>query len=103
MKVDGKIGSWQTAAVIDAARRLAEELNSLSRSSREDKWEAMGGLIDDDVLSAFAVVAEPDGVAAEIRRRFGGLADRVSFYAPYDIDPEAWELALHALKSPAGS
>jgi probable F420-dependent oxidoreductase len=82
---------------------LAEELNSLIRSAREDKWEAMGGLVDDDVLSAFAVVAEPAGVAAEIRHRFAGLADRVSFYAPYETDPEAWELILHALKSPAGS
>ena len=50
----------------------------------------MGGLIDDDVLHAFAVVAEPAGVAARIRRRFDGLIDRVSFYAPYDSDPESW-------------
>ena len=63
---------------------LGDELNALSRSAREDKWEAMGGLIDDDVLHAFAVVAEPAGVAAQIRRRFGGLINRVSFYAPYE-------------------
>ena len=43
---------------------LGDELNSLSRSSREDKWEAMGALIDDEVLHAFAVVAEPADVAA---------------------------------------
>ena len=79
---------------------LGDELNSLSRSSREDKWEAMGELIDDDVLHAFAVVAEPAGVAAEIRRRFGGLIDRVSFYSPYETGPEAWDLILQDLKSP---
>ena len=61
---------------------LGDELNSLSRSSREDKWEAMGGLIDDEVLQAFAVVAEPAGVAAQIRRRFGGLIDRVLVLLP---------------------
>jgi probable F420-dependent oxidoreductase len=79
---------------------LGDELNSLSRSSREDKWEAMGGLVGDDVLHAFAVVAEPAGVAAEIRRRFGGLIDRVSFYSPYETGTEAWDLILQDLKSP---
>ncbi len=79
---------------------LGDELYLLSRSSREDKWEAMGGLVGDDVLHAFAVVAEPASVAAEIRRRFGGLIDRVSFYAPYRTVPEAWDLILQDLKSP---
>ena len=73
---------------------LGDELNALSRSAREDKWAAMGALIDDDVLHAFAVVAEPAGVAAEIQRRFGGLIDRVSFYAPYETATEAWDLIL---------
>ena len=66
---------------------LGDELNSLSKSSRDDKWEAMGRLVDDEVLNAFAVVAEPAAVAAEIRRRFGGLIDRVSFYSPYETGP----------------
>ncbi len=77
---------------------LGDELNALSRSDRGDKWEAMGGLIDDDVLHAFAVVAEPAGVAAQIRRRFGGLIDRVSFYAPYQTGAEPWDLILEDLK-----
>jgi probable F420-dependent oxidoreductase len=82
---------------------LGDELNTVSKSSREDKWEAMGGLISDEVLQAFAVVAEPSGVAAEIRRRFGGLIERVSFYSPYEIDTEAWDPILTDLKSLAGS
>ena len=63
----------------------------------------MGSLIDDDVLNAFAVVAEPPEAAAEIRRRFAGLADRVSFYAPYDIAAEAWDPILRDLKAASGS
>jgi probable F420-dependent oxidoreductase len=82
---------------------LGDELNSLSRSSREDKWQAMGSLIGDDVLHAFAVVAEPASVAAEIRRRFGGLIDRVSFYSPYETRTETWDIVLRGLKSPASS
>jgi probable F420-dependent oxidoreductase len=82
---------------------LADELNALSRSSREGRWDAMGGLINDDVLHTFAVVAEPPAVAAEIQRRFGTLIDRVSFYAPYDIDPGIWDPILHGLSSPLSS
>ena len=81
---------------------LADELNELSRSAREDKWAAMAGLIDDDVLNAFAVVAEPGGVAPEIQRRFGGLIDRVSFYPAYDIDTEAWDPILADLRASRG-
>ena len=82
---------------------LGDELNSLSRSSREDKWEAMGALIDDEVLQAFAVVAEPADVAAQIRRRFGPRIHRVPFYSPYETGTEIWDLILQGLKSDAGS
>lgn len=84
---------------------LGDELNSLSMSSRDDKWEAMGSLIDDTVLNSFAVVAGPESVAAEIKRRFGGLADRVSFYLPHQTgaDHGTWDSILHDLKSATGS
>ena len=82
---------------------LGEELNSLSRSDRADKWQAMGALVEDEVLQAFAVVAEPADVAAQILRRFGGLIDRVSFYSPYETGTEIWDLILQGLKSPTGS
>jgi probable F420-dependent oxidoreductase len=70
---------------------LADELHALSRSSRADKWEAMTRLVSDEVLGAFAVVAEPGQVAAEVARRFGTLADRVKFYAPYDSPRPMWD------------
>ncbi len=53
---------------------LGEELHAMSRRG---EWEKMGGLIDDDVLHAFAVVGAPRQAAAQIRARFGGLVDRV--------------------------
>jgi probable F420-dependent oxidoreductase len=82
---------------------LGDELNTLSKSTRDDKWEAMGGLIDDEVLNAFAVVASPADVAAEIRRRFGELIDRISFYSPYETDTGTWDPILADLKAPVGS
>lgn len=76
---------------------LGEELTALSKSAREDRWTVMGSLIDDDVLNAFAVVAEPDRLAAEIRRRFDGVVERVSFYTAYQIDGSAWEPVVRQL------
>lgn len=64
---------------------LQTELNALSKDGR---WVDMGERIDDDVLAAFAVVAEPDKVADELLARFGDLVDRLSFYTPYHASPE---------------
>ena len=70
---------------------LQPELNTLSKRG---EWEKMGELINDDILNTFAVVAPLDQVAAEVRRRFDGLVDRFSFYAPYKVDPEMWKGVL---------
>jgi probable F420-dependent oxidoreductase len=77
---------------------LGDQLNTLSKSSRADKWEVMGTLVDDEVLNAFAVVAEPDRVAAEIRRRFDGLVDRLSFYTAYELDRSVLEPVVRELR-----
>lgn len=80
---------------------LQSELHALSRSDRADRWEAMGGLIDDEMLETFAVVAEPDAVAGEILRRFDGLVDRFSFYAPYPTQFELWTQIVAELSAAA--
>ncbi|MCV7051983.1 LLM class F420-dependent oxidoreductase [Mycobacterium heidelbergense] len=49
----------------------------LHRLSLRGEWDAMGALIDDEVLGAFAVVAPVDEVAAALRARCHGLVDRV--------------------------
>ncbi len=75
---------------------LQTELNTLSK---QGKWVEMGNLIDDDILDAFAVVAEPEGVALELKRRYAGIVDRLSFYAPYQSDPDRWSAVLADLKT----
>jgi probable F420-dependent oxidoreductase len=75
---------------------LQTELNALSK---QGEWVKMGELIDDEILRTFAVVAPPEGVGAELRRRYGGVVDRCSFYAPYRSDPERWAAVVADLKS----
>jgi probable F420-dependent oxidoreductase len=69
---------------------LQGELNALSKAGR---WSDMGSCIDDEMLSAFAVKAEPDRVGAEIGRRYGDLFTRVhlNFRTPV---PKNVELAI---------
>lgn len=63
---------------------LADRLNRLSR---QQAWDEMAGLVDDDVLDLFAVSGPPDAVAAGVVSRYGDLVDRISLNTPYDADP----------------
>ena len=75
---------------------LQTELNGLSK---QGKWTEMGELIDDDILATFAVVAEPDRVGDELLGRFGDLVDRISFYAPYQAQADAFAPAIERLRA----
>lgn len=74
---------------------LGVELNRLSRGTDDDRWRQMGELIDDEVLHAFAVVAEPAQLGAAVLERFGDIVDRFTFYAPY---PHADDLFVPAIE-----
>jgi probable F420-dependent oxidoreductase len=74
---------------------VSGELNALSKQGR---WDDMGALIDDEMLDAFAVVAEPDQVAARLLERFGDVVGRVSFYAPYAAPPGFWAPIVEELQ-----
>jgi probable F420-dependent oxidoreductase len=70
---------------------LQDELNALSK---QGKWVEMGGLVDDEMLNTFAVVAEPEQVATQLSGRYGDVIQRVTFYAPYRSDPDRWQKVL---------
>jgi len=73
---------------------LQDELNTLSKQGR---WVEMGQLITDDILHTFAVVGEPEQIAAGLHDRYGDVVDRISFYAPYRSDPERWQKVMAQL------
>jgi probable F420-dependent oxidoreductase len=72
----------------------------LHAASRRGEWAEMGEVIDDDVLETYCVREPPERVAGEILRRYGDLADRVSFYylgaARIDWKPVVAELQAGA-------
>ncbi len=55
----------------------------LNRMTKEGHWDKLPGMINDEVLEAFAVVGSHDEVARQLRDRFSDIADRVA------LGPEA--------------
>ena len=49
----------------------------LNRLSKQGEWDAMGSLIDDDMLGAFAVVGPVEEIATALHDRCEGVVDRV--------------------------
>jgi probable F420-dependent oxidoreductase len=78
---------------------LQGALNRLSKSDDTDKWQKMGELVDDEVLDAFAVTAEPDRLGDAVLERWGDSVDRFSFYAPYEHSDELFEPAIEVLRA----
>jgi probable F420-dependent oxidoreductase len=70
----------------------------LNRMSKEGKWEEMGTLIDDEILTTFAVVGEPETIAPELRRRYGDVISRLSFYAPYAGNRDRWQRVIQDMR-----
>ena len=62
--------------------------SELHRLSLEGKWDAMGTLIGDEILDAFAVVAPIDTLANALKQRCGDTIDRVLVALPVQT-PEA--------------
>lgn len=79
---------------------LQPELHALSKRG---EWSAMGGLITDEILETFAVVGRPAEVGAELHRRYGDVASRVTSYEQPkpDAAANAWASVADALRQPA--
>ena len=54
---------------------LQPKLNAMSKQGR---WVEMGELVDDEMMRQFAVVAEPERIAEQIKSRFGDVVHRTS-------------------------
>ena len=74
---------------------VATELHQLSL---QGEWDAMGTLIDDEILDAFAVVARTDKLAAALQSRCDGVIDRVMPSFPRTVSEAAVTAVLQELR-----
>lgn len=65
---------------------LQPRLNQLARANQ---WAEMANLISDDMLRAFALVAEPDDLPYAALARYAGLLDRIGYYLPFPTEESA--------------
>ena len=92
----GSTPSYRVTLDVHGWEGLQPELNRLTK---EGRWAEMGELIDDEVLRTICVCGTPAEVAAQLRARFAGLADRVAFSVPYGVRPELLAEVLDLLRA----
>ena len=73
------------ARVLDAEGHgdIQPELRTLTRQGR---WAEMNSLVDDDVLASIVLRGTAAEIAAQLHRRYDGIADRVSMTIPHAVD-----------------
>ncbi|MGH9005519.1 MAG: TIGR03617 family F420-dependent LLM class oxidoreductase, partial [Acidimicrobiia bacterium] len=71
----GSTPTYRPLLELEGLGDLHAELFALSRQGR---WPEMAALIDDDVLTRFAVRGEPKTLGPQIEACYGGLAERVN-------------------------
>jgi probable F420-dependent oxidoreductase len=78
---------------------LQDELKAMTKRG---EWDTMSELIDDELVDTFAVVGTPEEAVAEIKRRYGDIATRITLQIPADRDEAAdrrWRELFGALRS----
>jgi probable F420-dependent oxidoreductase len=55
----------------------------LSAHAAKGEWAEMPMLITDEMLSEFCLVTEESNLADELKKRYDGIADRLSIYTPF--------------------
>jgi probable F420-dependent oxidoreductase len=71
----------------------------LNRMSKQNRWDEMADLIDDEVLETIAVVGERHEIAAKLEARLEGIADGVSLTHNRAPDPEHWADIVSTLRA----
>jgi probable F420-dependent oxidoreductase len=94
----GSTPAYRPVLALHGWGELADQLHALSLSSDEGRWAAMGELISDDVLGAFAVIGRPQEAGAELKRRYGDVVDRITVPSSAALSPDGARDLLTGLR-----
>jgi probable F420-dependent oxidoreductase len=75
---------------------LQDELKAMTKRG---EWDRLADLIDDELVKTFAVVGTPEEAIAEIKRRYGDIATRITLPLPPDRDAERRQALFDALRA----
>jgi probable F420-dependent oxidoreductase len=62
----------------------------LNRLTKENRWDELSSLVEDNFVEQFAVIGEPETIGARLVEKYGHFASRISIYAPYESHPSVW-------------
>ena len=74
---------------------LQDELKAMTKRG---EWDRMSELISDELVEAFAVVGAPEEAVAEVKRRYGDIATRITLQLPADRDEDRWRGLFDSLR-----
>ena len=74
---------------------LQDELKAMTKRG---EWESMSKLIDDEIVDAFAIVGTPEEAFAEVKRRYGDVATRITLTLPEERDEKRWRGLFDSLR-----
>jgi probable F420-dependent oxidoreductase len=66
-----------------ALHGCAEVGKRLSAHAARGEWDAMPALVTDEMLDEFCVIADEADLAAALKDRYEGIADRIALYLPF--------------------
>jgi probable F420-dependent oxidoreductase len=72
--------SYRSVMALHGWSHVAEKL---SAHAARGEWIEMPMLITDEILSEFCLVTDETNLASELKKRYGGTADRLTLYTPF--------------------
>ena len=78
----------------------ASVAEKLSMHASRGEWMEMPMLITDEMLDQFAVVSDENGLADALKKRYEGIADRLTIYTPFvpGEKDEWWRTLAHEFR-----
>ena len=78
-----------------------ETAEKLSAHAARGEWAEMPMLITDEMLNEFCLITSPEKLADKLKKRYDGIADRLTLYTPFvpGERDEFWKGIAHEFKS----
>jgi len=68
-----------------------ETAEKLSGFASKGEWHEMPMLITDEMLAEFCLMTTQEGLASDLKKRYAGIADRITLYTPFvPGEKDAW-------------
>lgn len=85
----GFYASTRTYRAVFAVHGWEDACDELSVLSRQQRWDEMERVVDDDMVETIAVVGTYDEIADRVRARYGAVCSGVEFSIPVASDADA--------------